>query len=121
MKEADLDQILRAYDEVAQLMKFESFPAFLRFACEESQKQINQVKHARTRRGLEASLRKEPDMSAEELKATLKMIRLMPYTLRRVLPKAAKEAAQKFPHDPGGHPKSIADEEWPKIYVAAGE
>ena len=66
---------------------------------------------------IEAWLSKEPDMSADQLKATVEAIRLMPQTLRKHIPNAAKEAAQRFPHDPGGHPKSIKDEKWPEIYV----
>jgi hypothetical protein len=117
MKDSDRDQILRAYDEAAQSLHFESFPAFLRYVCDKTQEHINRVRHARTREGLEAWLMKEPDMSPGELKATLEAIRLIPQTLRKELPKAAKEAAKQFPHDPGGHPKSIKDEKWPEIYV----
>jgi hypothetical protein len=115
MKKESRDQILRAYDDVARLLKFENFSAFLRYACRKVEEQVHRLKQARSRERLNAYLAKEPEPTPQELGATVDAIRLLPYTLRDALPKAGKEAAKKIPHRPGGRPRGLKDYEYVEV------
>lgn len=120
MKKESRDEILRAYDDACRLLKLDNFPAFIRFLCGELQKNVRMLKQARTREGLEAQLVKEPEPSPEQLAAIAEAIRLLPYRLRKALPDAAKEAAKQLPHLPGGRPRSLKPDEYPRVCKAIG-
>ena len=121
MKKETRDQILRSYDDACRLMGFVNFSAFLREACREAEKQLHAMRRARSREGLEAYLAKEPEPTSRELGAMVESIRLFPYTLRRVFPDAAKEAAKKLPHQPGGRPKALDVDDYPRVCKTIGK
>ena len=116
MKKESRDQVLRAYDDACRLMQFENFSTFLRYACRKAEEQLHLMRRARTREGLEAYFAKEPEPTARELSAVVESIRLFPYTLRS----AAKEAAKKLPHQPGGRPKALEVDDYPKVCKVIG-
>jgi len=61
---------------------------------------------------------KEADLSPEQLKATVEQIRNLPYLMRKAFPEAVKEAAKRFPRNPGGRDKSIEETEYPRCSLA---
>src|SRR5215470_5462506 len=111
MKKESSDQILQACDEVCLKLQFESFSLFLRYASRKMEEQLRLVKQVRNRRDFEALLARQPDPSPEELATQLTVIRTFLYSFRKHLPAAAKEAAKKIPHPPGGRKKAFKDVE----------
>ena len=121
MKKESRDRLLDTYDHAFELLGLTSFAEGLNLVRKELEKAAQTLRMAKTRQGLEAHLAKDPEPSPEQLEATLRGIRLLPYQIRKILPQAAMELTKKLPHDPGGRPSAINSDETPRICEEIGK
>ncbi len=116
MKPESIKRLLEAYDEAFKLLGQPNFTSGMRYIHREFQKQLSQLKAARTKRGLEAILAKEREPSSDQLAAIIGTIRLIPFQLR----KATIEAAKTLPHSPGGRPRVLTPQDGKEICAQIG-
>src|SRR6266853_2989310 len=109
-------RLLDAYDEAFKLLGQPSFAKGVQHICKELQKQLNLLRAARTRYGLEAMLAKEPEPGPAQLDASIGAIRLIPYQMR----KATMDAAKTLPHSPGGRPRVLTPKDGMEICAQIG-
>lgn len=111
MKPASAKRIIDAYAQVFEQLSLKTFKLGFAVVVDSFEKRMNALRQVRSPEGLQAMLLKEPEPAPFALDAQIKMIQLLPYTLRRVMPEAMKEFSRALPHDPGGRPSVLTDEE----------
>lgn len=116
MKPENRKRILEAYDEAFKLLGQPNFTSGIRYICQELQKNLSQLRAARTRRGLEAILAKAGELRSDQLDAIIGTIRLIPFQLR----KATIEMAKILPHSPGGRPRVLTPQDGKEICAEIG-
>jgi hypothetical protein len=121
MKRETRDRVLQAYDEAFTLVGCKDFTHGIRYICSEMEKYLRELRHARTRTGVEVLLVKEPEPTPEKLEAQIETIRLLPYQLRKVLPRATKEVTQKLPRFHGGRPRLLTPQDCKDACVEIGK
>ena len=120
MKKESRDRILHAYDQIFRVLSCD-FARGIRYICSELEKYLKELRHARTRSGLEAALTKEPEPDPDKLDATIDAILLVPYQLRRALPEATREAMQKLPYPRGGRRPLLTPEARKRVCTGIGK
>jgi hypothetical protein len=111
MKTESAKKIIDAYLDVFEDLSVRTFNQGLAFVLSSFEENLNTLKQVRTREALHALLLKEPEPEPFVLDARIEAIRLLPYTIRKVLPEAMRDLAKTLPHDPGGRPRGLVGEE----------
>ena len=111
MKPESAKRIIDAYFDVFDELSLKTFKQGLRVVLDSFEEQLRSLRPIRTREAFVAKLLKEPEPESFELEAQVEMIYLLPYTIRKVMPEAMREATKIFPQDPGGRPRTLTDNE----------
>jgi hypothetical protein len=111
MKPESANRIVGAYFDVFDELSFKTFNQGFAYVLEGLENRLNSLRPIRTREGFLAKLLKDPEPDPWELDAQIEAIQLLPYTIRKVMPEAAHDAAKAFPRDEGGRPRSLTDQE----------
>jgi hypothetical protein len=121
MKPESAKKIIDAYLDVFEQLSLRTFNQGLSFVVDSFEERFKTLKKVRTREGLQAMLLKEPEPDEFVLEAQIESIRLLPYTLREVMPEAMHDFAMALPHDPGGRPVSLNLEERRRVCEEIGK
>ena len=111
MKPESAKKIIDAYFDVFDELSLKTFNQGLGFVLDSFEERLRSLRPIRTREAFLAKLLKEPEPEPFELEAQVEMIYLLPYTIRKVMPAALHEFSQTLPHDPGGRPRALSDNE----------
>jgi uncharacterized membrane protein len=121
MKSESAKKIIDAYIDIFEQMSLRSFKQGFAFVVDSFEERLNTLKRVKTREALEAVLLKEPEPDPIALDAQVDAIRLLPYTIRKMMPEALREFAQTLPHDPGGRPRSLNGKDAKYICMEIGK
>ena len=121
MKTESARKIIDAYTDIFEQMSLKSFKQGFAFVVDSFEERLKTLRRVRTREAMEAMLLKEPEPDPLALDAQVDAIRLLPYTIRKVMPEAMREFAQTLPQDPGGRPRSLNDKESKYVCVEIGK
>jgi len=110
-------RIMDAYLDVFEDLSLRTFKQGLDFVVGSFEEKLKVLRQIRSQEGLLATLLKEPEPEPDVLDAQIQTIRLLPYTLRKVMPDAMRDFAKVMPHDPGGRPNKLDHED--SRYVCA--
>lgn len=111
LKPESAKKIIDAYFEVFDELSLKTFNQGIGFVLDRFEERLRSLRSIRSREGLQAMLLKEPEPEEFELEAQVEAIRLLPYTLRKVMPAAMYDVAQLLPQDPGGRHRVFTDKE----------
>jgi len=111
MKPESAKQIIEAYLDVFEELSLRTFKQGLAFVVDSFEQKLKLLRQVRTREGLEAALLKEPEPEPDALESQIESIRLLPYTLRKVMPEAMRDFSNALPHDPGGRPALLTEKD----------
>jgi hypothetical protein len=107
MKAESAKRLIDAYFDVFDQLSMKTFDQGMSFVLQNLEDKLRTLKPLRSRGAMMARLVKEPEPEPFELDAQIEMIHLLPYTIRKGMPKAMHEFSQVFPHDPGGRPRAL--------------
>ncbi len=110
MRKDNCDALLAAYDIMFKKLGM-NLKRGMKEVCDAMEDHLRKLKQIRSRHALEAMLMKEPELSPGQLDAHIEAIRLLPRQLRKILPAASREVAQKLPYDRGGRPRRLNREQ----------
>jgi len=121
MKPESAARLLDALQDAFEKMGTDNFRWGIAQVIELTEKQLRLLRTARTRDGLKAQLLREPEPTKDALAAQVESIRLLPFQLRRIFPEATKEALKNWPHDPGGRPRALTEQEARTVCIEIGK
>lgn len=107
MKPETCAKILKTLDECYSRLGVGTFRSGMRVLTKAIDEGSKHWRQCRSREGLEALLRREPEPTPEQLESMLKIFNLLPGAIRR----CEMNHADNLPHLPGGHPAKLTQEQ----------
>jgi len=111
MGQESVKKIVDAYVDVFEQLGIGSFSQGLAEVVHSFEQRLKVLKQIRTREQLQTMLMREPEPEPFILEERIAQIHFLPYMIRKAIPLAMREFAKALPHDPGGRPNSLTDEE----------